>query len=175
MSLGVCLVIALSVSAHAFDTPDRDPRVRALDPRLADIVDAGLRQSPTFHSLVDRLEEGEVVVYLRATTLVSPLQGRLTFMSNVAGRRYVLIEVARDLDVPRMIAMVGHELQHAVEILDAPDIMDSSTMAAAYERWGFRQRNTGDRRIGFDTAAAVLAGRQVWRELAERRVILATR
>jgi hypothetical protein len=86
-----------------------------------------------------------------------------------------MVEVASDMDATRMIAMVGHELQHAVEVLDATEIVDASTMAAAYQRWGYRQRDTGDRRVGFDTAAAVLAGRQVWREMADRRVTLATR
>ena len=175
MPLVVCLVIALSGSAHAFDTPARDPRVRAMGSRLAEIIETGGRQSATFRSLLDRLEEGDVIVYLQIATLPSSIQGRLRFMSAVAGRRYVLIEVARELDAPRMIAMVGHELQHAVEILDAPEIVDRSTMAAAYGRWGYRKRYAADGWVGFDTAAAVLVGRQVGRELAGGRVTLATR
>lgn len=173
MPVVVCLFVGLSAAAHAKNTDP--PRVRPLDPSLTVIVDAGRHRSATFHALVERLETGDVVVYLQYGQLPSGLQGRLTFLTAAAGLRYVMVEVARELDAPRLIAIVGHELQHAVEILGQPQIVNQATFASAYERSGFKRRHFADGVVGFDTHAAVNVGRQVWRELAGSAVTLATR
>ena len=173
MPVVVCLIVGLSAAAHAKNTDL--PRVRPLDPSLTVIVNAGSHRSATFHALVHRLEAGDVVVYLQYGQLPSGLQGRLTFLTAAAGLRYVMVEVARELDAPRLIAIVGHELQHAVEILEQPQIVSQATFASAYEQSGFRRRQFADGVVGFDTHAAVDVGRQVWRELARSSVTLATR
>jgi hypothetical protein len=173
MPVVVCLIVGLSAAAHA--KPTDLPRVRPLDPSLTEIVDAGSHRSSTFHALLDRLEAGDVIVYLQYGHLPSGLQGRLTFLTEAAGLRYVMVEVARELDAPRLIAIVGHELQHAVEVLQQPQIVSPATFASAYERSGFKRRQFADGAVGFDTHAAVDVGRQVWRELAGSTVTLATR
>jgi hypothetical protein len=169
----VCLIVGLSAGMHAKDLDP--PRVRPLDPSLTRVVDAGRHRSPTFHALVERLEAGDVVVYLQYGQLPGGVQGRLIFLSAVAGYRYVMVEVDRQLDTPRLIAIVGHELQHAVEILDQPQIVDHATFARAYERSGFTRRYFPEGGVGFDTAAAVQAGRHVWREIGGSAVSVATR
>ena len=63
-----------------------------------------------------------------------------------------MVEVARELDAPRLIAIVGHELQHAVEILEQPQIVNQATFASAYERSGFKRRHFADGAVGYDTA-----------------------
>jgi len=173
MPIVVCLIVGLAAAAHAKHT--ELPRVRPLDASLTVIVDAGSHRSNTFHALVERLEAGDVVVYLQHAQLPSGLQGRLTFLTEAAGLRYVMVEVTRDLDVPRLIAIVGHELQHAVEILEQPQIVSQATFASAYQRTGFKRRHFADGAVGFDTHAAVDVGRQVWRELAGSALTLATR
>jgi hypothetical protein len=173
MPVVVCLIVGLSAAAHAKNIDL--PRVRPLDPSLTVVVGAGSHRSVTFHALVHRLEAGDVVVYLQYGQLPSGLQGRLTFLTAAAGLRYVMVEVARELDAPRLIAIVGHELQHAVEILEQAQIVSQATFASAYERSGFRRRQFADGVVGFDTRAAVDVGRQVWRELAGSAVTLATR
>jgi hypothetical protein len=173
MPVVVCLIVGLPAAAHAKHTDL--PRVRPLDSSLTVIVDAGSHRSSTFHALVERLQAGDVVVYLQYGQLPSGLQGRLTFLTKAAGLRYVMVEVVRELDAPRLIAIVGHELQHAVEILEQPQIVSQATFASAYERSGFKRRHFADGRVGFDTHAAVDVGRRVWRELAGSAIALATR
>jgi hypothetical protein len=124
---------------------------------------------------MDRLESGNVIVYLQFGQLPGGVQGRLTFLSAVGGFRYVIVDLSRDLDPARLVALVGHELRHAVEILDRPDIVDRETFAAVYEESGFKRRHFAGGGVGFDTAAAVLAGRQIWKELGGAAVTLATR
>jgi hypothetical protein len=139
------------------------------------VVEAGRQYSPTFRAIVDRLEEGNLVVYVQYGQLQSGIQGRLVFLSAVGEHRYVLVELARELDAPRLIAIVGHELQHAVEVLEQPGIVDHATFANAFSRAGFKRRHFADGGIGIDTAAAVVTGRQIWREVSGSTVTLATR
>jgi hypothetical protein len=169
----VCLIVSLSAAVHA---KDRHPaRLRPLDRSLTRAVDAACHRSPTFHALVDRLEAGDVVVYLQYGQLPNGIHGRLTFLSAVAGYRYVMVEVVRHLDTRRLIAIVGHELQHAVEVLEQAQIVDRATFARAYERSGFKRRYFAEGGVGVDTPAAVLAGRQVWREIGDSALTVATR
>ncbi len=67
----------------------------------------------------------------------------------------------------RKVAILGHELQHAIEIADRPEIVDSKTLARAYQVFGFT-RHSASSRLDFDTTAAIGTGRAVWRELGGR-------
>ena len=71
--------------------------------------------------------------------------GRLTFISAVGGYRYVHVRVARLAAADVQIALIGHELQHAVEIADAPDVVDRPSLAREYQRIGFLEPATHDR------------------------------
>jgi hypothetical protein len=57
---------------------------------------------------------------------------------------------------------IGHELQHAVEVLSTPDVTDTATMYRFYEREGRRVFG------GFETEAAIRAGQNVRAELLGR-------
>lgn len=169
----VCLFVGLSAAAHA-EQP-KNPQIRPLDPSLSMVVEAGRYYSSTFRALVDRLEEGNFVVYVQYGELQGGIQGRLVFLSAVGEHRYVLVELARELDTARQMAIVGYELQHAIEVLEQPGIVDHATFANAFSRAGFKRRHFADGGIGIDTAAAVVIGRQIWREVSGSMVALATR
>jgi len=130
-------------------------------------VRLGRRQSPSFQALLNQLEATDVVVYVECARLPARVDGQLTFQSAAAGTRYVLVRIAWDLPLARKIAILGHELQHALEIARSPDVVSAETMAAAYQRFGIT-RNRGGGRVDFDSAAAIDAGMTIWRELADR-------
>ena len=93
--------------------------------------------------------------------------GRLTFVSAVGGVRYVHVRVARLASADVQIALIGHELRHAVEIADAPGVIDGDSLAREYQRIGFLNA----RQIAgtsYDSDAAVEAGYQVLRDLTGR-------
>jgi hypothetical protein len=142
------------------------PRLRLTDPCLQPIVQEGRAHSPSFRALLERVERTDVVVYVECTQLPSHLDGQLMFLTKAAGIRYVLVRIAWDRPLIRKVAILGHELQHALEVAANPDISSSETMAAAYERFGFARRTT--ERTDFDTVAAIITGQRVWRELIER-------
>jgi hypothetical protein len=91
----------------------------------------------------------------------------LTFVSAVGGYRYVHVRVARMASADVQIALIGHELRHAVEIADAPDVVDSSSLAREYQRIGFVSPS-GTTGLSFDSDAAVQTGYRVLRELSGR-------
>jgi hypothetical protein len=162
----VLITFACTPSAHG-QAPAGSPRLRIQDPQIQRLVSAGRESSRSFAALLDRLDTGDVVVYVQCSRLRANVEGELTFLSAVAGNRYVLVRLAWNLAAARKIAILGHELQHALEIAERPDIVDRDSLESAYESFGFARRRSGDT-VDFDTAAAVKAGHTIWRELASR-------
>ena len=167
----VLLCLVLLISSRALDAEtiadDRRRHIRTTDQRLIRLVQDGVRASETFRRLVDRLNRSDVVVYLECSAGAKSSDGRLTFISSVGGLRYVHVRVARLPAADVQIALIGHELQHAVEIADAPGVVDSLSLAREYQRIGFLSPRITPG-VSFDSDAAVEAGNRVLRELTGR-------
>jgi len=140
--------------------------IRTTDDRLRRLLDVGMRSSPTFRALVHRLLESDVVVYLWCnSTKAAAVDGRLTFLSAAGGLRYVVVQLARLQPRERQIAIIAHELQHAVEIANAPDVIDAESLGREYRRIGYISSFALSIKQTFDTSAAVEAGETVLREM----------
>jgi hypothetical protein len=152
------------------ETFDQHPRrhIRTTDRRLIRLVHDGVRASATFRKLVDRIRRSDVIVYLECGGARGSASGRLTFVSAVGGYRYVHVRVARQGSADAQIALIGHELQHAVEIADAPAVVDAFSLAREYQRIGFESPRPSSG-MSFDSDAAVEAGYRVLRELSGTR------
>lgn len=167
----LALVILLSyavadmATAESLSSPDMR-RLRTLDVHVYTLVEQGLRESPTFRALVERLERSDVIVYLLPD--VSPptgIAGRLTFLSATGGVRYVAVRLRPLGSAVREVAMLAHELQHAVEIAERSSIVDEETLLREYLRIGHPNPSVGQG-SAFDTRAAIDVGHQVYREMA---------
>ena len=164
------LLVATPSIANASDPSSEGlgGRIRTTDDRLRRLLEQGTRSSRTFRALVHRLLASDVVVYLWCDVTDSPhTDGRLTFVSSAGGLRYVVVRLARLSSRQRQIAIMAHELRHAIEIADAPEVVDDESLARAYRRIGFVNGNPLAERISFDSQAAIDAGVQVLRELTE--------
>ncbi len=136
--------------------------VRAADPRMTHVIAEGLRRSLTFAHLILRLDRTDVIVYVETvSTLPSSLSGRMMFVAGPRGQRYVRIQVQAYEALREQIATLGHELMHALEVSDSPEVIDDASLAKLYERIGVS--GSGARR--FDTMAAQTTGRRVREEL----------
>jgi hypothetical protein len=136
-------------------------RVRTTDPAVRKLLKRGYRQSPAFREMVMRLQRSDVFVYVEEVPrLPGALEGRLMMLPKAHGHRYVRIQMALRGSTEDSIALLGHELQHAVEIADAVEVSDEKDMEALYVRIGVR----GGAHI-YDTVAAQDMGRRVRREL----------
>jgi hypothetical protein len=150
-------------SSQAADQSSSDRHVRSLEPCRSTLVEEAAQQSPTVRALVDTLEQSDLIVYIRCVFFKdSALSGRLGFLGTVAHLRYVVIEVRFYEQASTRIATLGHELQHAVEIAEAPSIRDQRTMAEHYRRIGVA---VGRHPLIFETAAAKAVADRVHREV----------
>jgi hypothetical protein len=141
-------------------SPDR--HVRAADRSMADVLSAGMRRSGTFAHLVLALNKSDVIVYIEnGRILPSTVVGRLLLAAGPEGTRYLRIQVSGHPGSNDMIALVGHELRHALEVAESPDVHDQTSLIALYERIG--HPSTGIHQ--YDTLAAQNTGRQVKAEL----------
>ena len=143
------------------------PGIRVEDERLTRLLDYGKQRSVSLQELVVRLESSDVVVYLRCDRqLRSELSGRLSYVGTSAGLRYVLVRVGYIGDRLRQIALVGHELRHAVEVAEMPEIVDRASFQTAYERIGYVNQYASVRGIlAFESDQALQAGDRILREL----------
>ncbi len=89
------------------------------------------------------------------------LAGRLLLMPIAKEQRYLRIQVSLTMSPDEMIAVIAHELRHAVEVADAPDVRNETSLVKLYERIG---RRSGVPHC-YETDAAQDAARHVRREL----------
>ena len=62
--------------------------------------------------------------------------GRLAMLPRAGDFRYLRIQIRSDLTRRESISLIGHELQHALEIADAQEVRDSGALIRLYERIG---------------------------------------
>ena len=132
----------------------REARIRPQDPRLADLIRTGLARSATFRDIVNRIEAGNVFVYVSLSpTMRTTLAGKLTWMTRSGTFRYVKATINTEQSADQMIATLAHELQHALEVSGDETVIDQRSLAGLYKRIG-RPSSTSGVTAGFETAAA---------------------
>lgn len=120
---------------------ERTPETTHIRPtiqRLRDAVRLGLSRSATFRSLIDRIEDSDVIVHIAPQTRSrGRIAGEMQFAAATGAARYVRITVRTDMRPASLVAMIGHELQHAIEVATDPAVVDSATFDELYQRIGF--------------------------------------
>jgi len=122
-------------------------------------------QSSSVETLLKELEQTDLVVYV--TDVMPRVAGGaisyLAFLSRDATARYVLVRIDhwQAVSSRERIALLGHELQHALEVAAAPEVTDPAGLARLFRRIGWEGQK--DR---FETEAARTMGNRVRRELA---------
>ena len=166
------LFAALTSTAHvtptAAATPSNLPRVRPYDGRAGALLLQGLSRSVTLREIVDELEASDVIVYIEMQpALKKKLAGTLTWLGTTETLRYVRVSLNPGMPPDTIIATLGHELQHALEVARAGSIVDASTLEAYYRANGV---GTSAHNGGWDTVAAQTTGDNVRREIATSRL-----
>jgi hypothetical protein len=137
-------------------------RLRGLSPKANEVIERGTKRSATFRTLVETIAKSDLVVYLETTkNLPAGLDGRLMFLTSAGGVRYLHVQVTTGLGIDQLVAIAGHELQHAVEVAAHPEVRDPSTLAALYRRIGI----PGIAKDRYDTLGAQATGKRVRAEL----------
>lgn len=166
---GSAIVFGAGLARPLADT-DKVVAVRYEDRILARLAEQGLARSATLRDLVAQLERAQVIVYATISrNLDGGVGGRLRFVGHSKdGWRFLHIEVDDRGTRLELLAMLGHELQHAVEVAGSCDVVDADSMAALYDRIGFPSaggRKTPGTTRDYETRAAIDTGKRVYSEL----------
>lgn len=141
--------------------------VRASDNELVALLSDGVKKSATLRALTERLGKSDVIVYVRPDVLSrNANQGHLSFLSSSGGYRYLVVHLPVGQSKQQQIAMLGHELQHAVVIADAPSVTDSDTLRKEFERIGKVVMAANGRDFSFDSQSATDARQRILREMS---------
>jgi len=150
-----------------------EDRVRALDAPIRAAVERGLRDSATLRGVVAQFAASNLIVYLaRGACPGRRVLGCVVSVDQRGPIRYVRIHFlllqggensALGQSQARLVAQIGHELQHALEIAHDATIVDLKTLERSYARRGAYEST-----VGFETDAAMETGERVFREITQR-------
>jgi len=140
------------------------PAVRPESTAIGALIESGMARSATFRDLKTRLDNTDVIVYVRFSRCPSGIPACLAWITAGAGSRRLLIRIDRfDSSPDRLTALLAHELQHANEVAAAPDITDLASFERSFASLGW---NDG---TGFETEQAQNTTRSVAAELSRAR------
>ena len=137
-----------------------DARVRGVSTRVVAIINAAAAQSKTFRELVDQIDSTDGIVYVAEGQCGHGVRACLLLTMTVMGPNRVLRILVDPRKADRdLMGSIGHELQHAVEVLSHRTIRSGSAVTLLYNKEGDK---SGRR---FETDAAIHAGNAVRAEL----------
>jgi hypothetical protein len=161
--VGVAQLLGVYDLAAQTPTDSRAVRVRSDDRVLAGLISRASLGSATFMRLLTTIDSTNGIVYVeRGKCSRGGVSACLQmWMHAVGGNRFLHVRVDRqretsDLDV---MASIGHELQHAIEGLSDPKVVNGTMMYNLFRRLAPTDNNR------FETTAAVTVGDTVRDEL----------
>ena len=140
------------------------PRVRSSSPALATLLVDASSRSATFAELVRTIERTDGIVYVEHGVCRHGVRACLSLsIASGGGFRILRVLVAAATDVFELMATIGHELRHAIEILTEPAVKTTEQAYLYYAREAATARGV------FETAAAIQTGLAVERDLHRRQ------
>jgi hypothetical protein len=139
-------------------------RVRSSDSRVVTLIARASEWSSTFQRVVDTINGTDGIVYVEPGRCRRNARACMVLTVTVAGsyRLLRIIVNPRRADCDLM-ASIGHELWHAVEVLREPSLRSEAALFFFYGRGGRRARDGA-----WETQAAENTGNSVRAELQSR-------
>jgi hypothetical protein len=139
---------------------DGGPRVRSSHPYIRAMIDEATRRSATFRGLVTSIEATNGIVYVENGTCLHTDGACLSINLTQAGD-YRFLRVIVDARRPDwdVMASIGHELMHALEVLRDPGLKDTASV------YGFYAQGRQGVPRPFETKEAIDAGNAVRRDV----------
>jgi hypothetical protein len=161
----------LLCASAAWSEPPRlaGPRLRFLDLPATRLTADAIQRSPTIRSFAERIEASDLLVYVRLQFERQGRSGSTRLIASSAGTRFVLVTVNPIARRDDLVARLGHELQHVLEIAAAPDVQDDGGMRALFGRIGYRSAPDG-----WETDAAITTAHRVYQEMWTRPAVPTT-
>jgi hypothetical protein len=161
----VAAFAAVSRVAEASDeiVPASDPRVRSGHERIVALIARATAQSATFRRMVETIEASDGIVYIQEGVCRGGIRACLIGVTKPGAMRLLWIRVDTLKTDYELMASIGHELQHAIEVLRNRTVTSTGAMFLLYVREGSKGASGA-----FETVAAVATGEAVALELAPR-------
>ena len=152
---------ATTLQASLASEEPRMPRVRSNgDPSIAALIREATEHSETFRRLVETINASDGIVYVEHGKCGHHVRACLAFTVQVSGPNRILrVVVDPNRGHFELLAAIGHELQHAVEVLGDSHVTDYHTLYSFFDRIAPTDRDR------FETIAAIQAGMDVLHEL----------
>jgi hypothetical protein len=146
-------VVAQSVDAPSF------PHLRTGNASIAALIGRATEQSKTFRGLMETINASDGIVYVIEGKCGHGVRACLVTVSK-GPTRFLWVRVdtnKADLD---LMASIGHELRHTIEVLSEPKVTSGAAMYLFYSPVGSQDADRA-----FETTAAVDAGNLVRSEV----------
>ena len=139
---------------------ERSPRVRGSSPEIVKALEQAQAGSPTFRDVVSAINLTDGIVYVHYGECGRNVLACLVLAVKQAGPYRILqIRVDPRQEGHDLMVSVGHELKHALELLNEPTAVNHATAHNFYERFAPKRGSS------FETKAAVEVGLKIDREL----------
>jgi hypothetical protein len=149
------------VMAAELDDPPASPRVRSSHPSIALVITQAGERSPTFRRLVATISASDGTVYVEEGRCGHGVRTCLAAVTKAAGRRNLWVKVERNRNEWDFMGAIGHELQHAIEVLSDRTVTSNVAMFFFYRQTG----KPHPRHLAFETDAAIEVGEAIRNEV----------
>jgi hypothetical protein len=123
------VVFALALPFPMQDTLER--HAHATKRSILALTNAGIARSATFRDLIGTLNASDVIVSIEPKVTRPHLRGYLANQIVAEGDRYMRIAIETSGSQNRLVRLLAHELQHAVEVAQAPEARDEASLRRA--------------------------------------------
>jgi hypothetical protein len=131
----IAVAVAGLVLAGTRELSAQQSQVRPSSPEAVELLEDAVWRSPTVARLVAEIETSDVIVYVdRRMNLSSSVAGLTAFMGASHLARFLRVGYSHRLSHTQQIAVLGHELQHVVEVARAPHVRSAESLGMLYSR-----------------------------------------
>lgn len=144
-----------SGEAQSVTTSAGDSHIRSPSRAIKEAIDYGVESSPTFRDLVRTIESSDSTLYLLEGNCGKNRPACFADVTTAGQHRLLWLIIspdraAHDWD---LVGSIGHELRHAVEVIEEPSVRSAGEKFGLYERIGIHVPGGG-----FETMAAMDTG-----------------
>jgi hypothetical protein len=168
MSRGTASVMLVAMAAaggRSGDAHTRAPWIRPENAAIRALIERGMERSATFRNVSLRLDDADLVVYVRFSPCSGGVPACLVLASAGADARRLLIKIDRFGRSPdELTALLAHELQHANEVASDPAITDVASFQRSFATRGWTHA------AGFETEEAARVSKRVTAELRRPQI-----
>jgi len=164
LAMGACVLMLVTTTPVPVSGRGRQPpNLRSDNQRIQEVIRFALARSESFENLVAALDLVDRLVYVVEGSC--PGSGHLACLYLMPGTRNLVVHIDPRLPIQTVAGMLAHELYHAAEIGRAPEVVDSESLKALYQRIGEQSCRGQSPQGCWETRAA-----QAFQELVMRQL-----